>query len=209
VKPVLLDLFCGAGGAGMGYHRAGFEVVGVDIAHQRNYPFEFWQMDVMEWLPRAAWDRAAAIHASPPCQRHSRMGGCRPGLREEYPDLIGAMREFLINTGLPYVIENVTGAPLKDPIKLCGTMFGYELYRHRLFESNVDLTVPPHPRHVKPVSAAGHWEPGTVMSVAGNIAPISLAREVMDIDWCNRAELVQAIPPYYTEFIGKQLRRVC
>jgi DNA (cytosine-5)-methyltransferase 1 len=206
MRPVLLDLFCGAGGAAMGYYRAGFDIVGVDLVDQPNYPFDFIRGDALEYL---RWQNPAsfdAVHASPPCQRHSKMTGCRPGLASEYPDLIAPTREMLIDSGLPWVIENVPGAPLKDPITLCGTMFGRELYRHRLFESSVDLLEPAHPAHVKPVSRAGHWTPGTVMSVAGHIAPITHARDIMDIDWTNREELAEAIPPYYTELIGRQLK---
>ncbi len=103
------------------------------------------------------------------------------------------------------MIENVPGSPLVDPITLCGHMFGYELYRHRLFESSVPLAAPMHPEHVKPASKAGHWKPGTIMSVSGHVAPVALAREIMGIDWTTREELAEAIPPYYTEHIGRQL----
>ncbi len=189
----------------MGYHRAGYEVVGVDIAPMRNYPFEFHQGDAIEFL-KAHWQEFDAIHASPPCQAYSTMSSCRPGLAAKYPALIEPVRDLLIDLETPWVIENVPGAPLRDPIMLCGTMFGYELYRHRLFESNVGLFEPLHPTHVKPASKAGHWEPGTIMSVSGHVAPIALAREIMGIDWkMTRDQLVEAIPPYYTEFIGKQL----
>lgn len=191
----------------MGYHKAGFHVIGVDIKPQKNYPFEFHQYDAMDVLTYgASWTRLfSAIHASPPCQRYSTMTACRPGIAEKYPDLVETTRELLIQTGKPYVIENVPGSPLLDPITLCGHMFGYELYRHRLFESNIKLIEPMHPEHVKPASKAGHWKPGTIMSVSGHIAPIKLAREIMDIDWTNREELAEAIPPYYTEYVGKQL----
>jgi DNA (cytosine-5)-methyltransferase 1 len=102
------------------------------------------------------------------------------------------------------VIENVPGSPLRNPITLCGQMFGLELYRHRLFESNIALQELLHPDHVMPASKAGHWKPGTVMSVSGHIAPIAKAREVMGIDWTNREELAEAIPPAYTKFVGDQ-----
>jgi len=214
MKPLLLDLFCGAGGAAMGYHRAGFNVIGVDINPQPNYPFPILQADALSVLrenrtlqpgfgPRVM--EAAAIHASPPCQRYSAMSACRPGLAEEYPDLIGPTRELLKLMGLPYVIENVPGSPLIDPVTLCGQMFGLDLYRHRLFESNISIVALEHPQHVMPASKAGHWTPGTVMSVAGHCAPIAKAREVMGIDWMNRAELGESIPPLYTECIGAQL----
>lgn len=207
MRPLLLDLFCGAGGAAMGYHRAGFDVVGVDIDPQPNYPFEFHQGDALQWL-RGLTKYAhpyTAIHASPPCQHYSAMSACRAGLAESYPDLVESTRDLLTATNLPYVIENVPRSPLIDPIVLCGTMFGYELYRHRLFESNVKLAVPIHPKHVIPGSKAGHWTPGHIISVSGNCAPIALARKQMAIDWTNRNELAESIPPYYTEHIGGQL----
>lgn len=208
MKPRLLDLFCGAGGAAMGYHRVGFEVVGVDKEPQPNYPFEFHQADVLDlvrsdwWLAQAWWD---AVHASPPCQPDSAMSSCRPGLAEKYPRLIEPTREILVGLGLPYIIENVPRAPLRDPLVLCGQMFGLELYRHRLFESSVPLSAPEHPEHVIPASKAGHWKPGTIMSVAGHVSPMAKAREVMGIDWTTRDELVEAIPPVYAEYVGRQL----
>jgi DNA (cytosine-5)-methyltransferase 1 len=148
-----------------------------------------------------------AIHASPPCQGYSKMSNCRPGLADKYPKLIEPLRERLIASGLPYIIENVEGAPLIDPIALCGFMFGRELYRHRLFEANFPLTEPgPHPEHTMPASKAGHWRPGTVMSVAGHFAPAWKGYEIMEIDWMNREEVAEAIPPYYTEWVGRELR---
>lgn len=188
----------------MGYHRAGYDVTGVDIKHQKNYPFFFVQQDALEYLYEYG-HYFDAIHASPPCQRHSAMSHCRPGLAEEYADLIEPVRDMLQKLDVPWVIENVPGSPLINPIILCGQMFDLELYRHRLFESNIPLQEPAHPEHVIPASKAGHWKPGTIMSVSGHIAPIAKAREVMGIDWCNREELAEAIPPAYTEFIGKQL----
>jgi DNA (cytosine-5)-methyltransferase 1 len=150
VRPRILDLFCGAGGAGMGYHRAGFDVVGVDLAPQPHYPFEFSQSDALAWLdyPLTLGLRFDAIHASPPCQAYSAMSACRPGLADQYPDLVAPTRELLEATGLPYVIENVPRAPLRDPVTLCGHMFGLPLYRHRLFEANFPIDQPEHPaRH--------------------------------------------------------------
>jgi len=202
-KPLLLDLFCGAGGASVGYERAGFVVVGVDINPQPNYPYTFVQKDVMKinWYDLRMFD---LIHASPPCQYYSYMSACRPELASKYPDLIETLREKLNKSNKYYVIENVVGAPLRDPIMLCGQMFGADLYRHRLFESNRPLKAPQHPEHMIPASKAGHWKPGTIMSVAGHIAPIAHARKIMGIDWMNRAELAEAIPPAYTEYIGRQ-----
>lgn len=146
-RPVLLDLFCGAGGAGMGYRRAGFEVVGVDVEHQPNYPFEFIQRDALAYLVERGKD-FDAIHASPPCQRY-----CAPSQynrnRASYPDHIPLVREALTLAGRPWVIENTPGAPLINPTVLCGAMFGLRVYRHRLFESSIPLLAPTlHPRHI-------------------------------------------------------------
>lgn len=200
----LLDLFCGAGGAAMGYHRAGWDVVGVDIAPQPRYPFEFHQADALHWALEH-WGEFDAIHASPPCQRFSAMSNCRPGLSDEYPDFIAATRALCELTGLGYVIENVPGSPLRADVELCGHMFGRELYRHRIFEANMPLTQPVHSKHTLPASKAGHWKPGTVMSISGHVSPIAKAREVMGISWMTRDELAESIPPVYTHYIGHDL----
>ena len=206
----LLDLFAGAGGSARGYQLAGFHVTGVDNRPQPNYcGDEFFQADAMTF-PLDGYD---VIHASPPCQAYSAMSNCRPGLADEYAALVDAVRDRLEATGKPWVIENVEGAPLAEQptlgglhgITLCGRMFGLELYRHRLFESNVPLRQPGHPPHRVPASKAGHWTPGTVISVSGNCAPIAMARAAMDIDWMTRDELAEAVPPPYTQFIGEQL----
>lgn len=185
----------------MGYHRAGFEIVGVDIKPQRHYPFEFVQADALKF-PLEGFD---AVHASPPCQRWSAMSTCRPGLAGEYPDCISLMRTRLEASGLPWVIENVPGSPLCSAVVLCGFMFGLRLYRHRLFEASFPLLEPPHPEHTIPASRAGHWTPGTIMSVAGHIAPVAEARAAMGITWMNREEMAEAIPPAYTEYVGAAL----
>lgn len=193
----------------MGYHRAGFEVVGIDIEdHSANYPFEFHQADAMPY-PLDGFD---AIHASPPCQRYSAASVCRPGLSEKYPDLIEPVRKRLIESGALYVIENVPRAPLENPTLLCGQMFGLDLFRHRLFESNVELPFMLH-SHSKVGSKAGGssykggWQPGRIISVAGNCAPVAEAKRAMQIDWMSRPELAEAIPPAYTEWIGAHLMR--
>ncbi len=204
-RPLLLDLFCGAGGAAMGYHRAGFDIVGIDIAPQPNYPFTFVQGDALELAFHWNWSDVAAVHASPPCPRFSAMTNCRPGVAGTHPDLITPTRYCLQRTGLPWVIENVPGSPLRDPVVLCGQMFGLALYRHRLFESNVPLEQPGHPRHIVPASKAGHWRPGTIISVSGHVAPVAVARDAMGIQWTTRDELSDMIPPAYTEHIGRQL----
>lgn len=201
VRVKLLDLFCGAGGAAMGYSRAGFDVVGVDINAQPHYPFEFHQADAMTF-PLDGYD---AIHASPPCQAYSVASRCVPGLADTCPDLIAPMRERLATVTVPWVIENVVGAPLINPLMLCGNMFGLRLFRHRLFESNVPLPLALHPPHGVLGTQAGKWKPGRIISVAGNCAPIAEARRAMGIDWMNRGELSQAIPPAYTRWIGEHL----
>jgi DNA (cytosine-5)-methyltransferase 1 len=224
----LLDLFCGAGGAAAGYHRAGFEVVGIDISPQPHYPFLFHQGDALDidtWL-RATdhWSAIDVIHASPPCQFYSGMSHARPGVAQKYPDLIGPARRLLEASGLPWVIENVPDARawMKDPVLLCAQMFrpGVLLYRHRLFEAGggLTLTAPPAPAerapgaigscgrsHPVPASRAGHWVPGTAMSVAGHVGNVALAREVMEIGWTTRDELAEAIPPYYAEWVGQRI----
>lgn len=206
--PTILDLFCGAGGATKGYQRAGFTVVGVDIEAQPRYCGDkFIQENVLDTLadPDFLYE-FDAIHASPPCQGYSSMSHCRPGLADEYPLLIEPVRLELQRWGGHYIIENVPGAPLHNPTVLCGMAFGLRLYRHRLFETSFPTVAPKHPEHVIPASKAGHWKPGTIMSVAGHVAPIKEAREAMGIDWMTRDELGEAIPPAYTEFIGNQLK---
>lgn len=213
-KPRLVDFFCGAGGASAGYVAAGFEVVGVDLRPMPNYPFQFIQGDAIQLMSDPAFmAQFDAAVASPPCQHDSRMTNCRPGLAGEYPQLIGITRDLLTAWGGPWVIENVDGAGLAaqddlfgtNGLMLCGSMFGRLLYRHRFFEASFPLAPAHHPRHLIPASKAGHWKPGTVISVEGHCSPIALAREVMDIDWMDRDHLAEAIPPYYTEFIGRQL----
>lgn len=211
----LLDLFCGAGGAAMGYHRAGFdEVVGVDLHPQPNYPFEFIQDDAFSGLRRlidGEFGQVDLIHASPPCQGYSVASSCRPGLSDTYPQFIDAIRSELRAIGIPWVIENVAGArdSMIAPIVLCGAMFGAPLYRHRLFEtaSHHILKQPKHPKHVVRASRAGHWEPGTFVSVAGNCAPIEMSEAAMGITWMTRHELAESIPPIFTEYIGREMIR--
>jgi DNA (cytosine-5)-methyltransferase 1 len=175
----------------MGYHRAGFEVVGVDNRPMPRYPFEFHQADALTF-PLEGFD---AVHASPPCQRYSAMSACRPGLSDDYPDLIQPTRELLDSLGRPYILENVTGSPLQPHLVLCGHMLRLPLYRHRIFETSEFLWQPEHPRHLVPGSRAGHWKAGQIVSVSGNCSPIALAREAMGIGWMTRAELAEAIPP--------------
>lgn len=210
----LLDLFCGAGGAGAGYRQAGFEVVGVDIRPQPNYPFRFIQADALKLDPKfmATFD---AIHASPPCQSYSDLAK-RNGNGHEWPRLIEPVREMLVDTGLPYVIENVDGAPLRNPAVLCGTMFkGLRVIRHRLFESNFPISVPPHGKHPlvhtfdrrkSHYGKTDEWKDYVQVTGGGNCT-IEAARDAMGARWMTKNELNEAIPPAYARFVGGQLLR--
>jgi DNA (cytosine-5)-methyltransferase 1 len=214
VKPRLLDLFCGAGGAAMGYSRAGFEVVGVDVRPQPNYPFDFVQEDAlhfldfwMDWLRDGS--TCDAIHASPPCQRWSQATPIAS--RQNHPDLITPLRPLLEATGLPYVIENVRRAPLLNPVVIFGSAVGLPINRPRLFESNFTILVPPKadgqlPKDVR-IFRHGTWYLSRFVNVYGTGGGEARERwpEAMGIDWMNRQELGQAIPPAYTELIGHQL----
>ena len=204
--PRLLDLFCGAGGAAMGYHRAGFDVVGVDIKPQPRYPFEFHQADAMTY-PLDGFD---AIHASPPCQRFSK--SVDKADRPKHPDFIEAIRGRLVESAEPYVIENVPGAPLRSPIVLCGSMFSLGVRRHRLFESNLYLAVPRCRHEMYAPRYPPAWNrknPLRFVAVSGGWSNVSHAeaKKAMGIDWMNPGELSEAIPPTYTDFIGRQLIR--
>jgi DNA (cytosine-5)-methyltransferase 1 len=212
MKPRLLDLFCCAGGVAVGYDRAGFEVVGVDIKPQPNFPFEFIRADALT-IPISFLKSFDAIHASPPCQSYSDLAK-RNGNGHEWPRLIEPVREMLIRTGRPYVIENVDGAPLLNPVILCGTMFkGLRVLRHRLFEANFMILVPPHGKHPKVHTfdkRKSHYGKTNdmldfVQVTGGGNCSIAAARDAMGIDWMTKNELNEAIPPVYTEFIGQQL----
>ena len=229
MEPRLLDLFCGAGGAAMGYHRAGFDVVGVDIVPQPNYPFEFVQDDALALMSTYPWwdePPFQAIHASPPCQAHSTIGKhvrITGKTKNEHPDLLPETRERLVATGLPYVIENVPGAPLIDPVLICGSSVGLDVRRHRLFETNWTLFVPscahgwqtPRFRPLdqrRPVRGSvpvhGSSQLASVVGVHGNLnyaGEMEIRKRAMGIDWMSNYELTQAIPPAYTELIGHQL----
>lgn len=198
----LLDLGSGEGIVAEAYVRAGFRVTGVDIEPQPRYRgHEFIQADMLDF-PLDGYD---FIHLSPPCQRWSKMTRCRPELRELYPDLITPMRPRIIASGTPAVIENVDGAPLEGATWLCSCSFGRELYRLRGWEGLNGFSVPPlaHQAHIMKASRAGHWVPGTVMSIAGHIAPIDRARALMGVDWyVPREALVEAVPVYMTSYVA-------
>lgn len=203
--PKLLDLFCGAGGAGMGYSRAGFDVTGVDIAPQKNYPFKFIQADALDYVAQYGW-MFDAIHASPPCQRYSRMTPRK--YRHNHPDLIPLVRFWLEAIDVPYAIENVPLAPLRNPVMVCGGQLGLKVYRHRLFESNVYLMGIPHSPHQDKTPRSGHGNvsPKGFITLSGGRST-EITQQAMGIDWMIGRELREAIPPAFTEFIGRQLIR--
>lgn len=211
----LLDLFCGAGGCSVGYQRAGFEVVGVDICPQPRYPFEFHQANAITY-PLEGFD---VIHASPLCQAYSITKHTH---NKDHPDLLPAMRERLRASGLPYVIENVPGAPMPGALVLCGSEFGLTAYdpasgrelmlrRHRLFESNVWLMGAGgchcYGHDIGGVYGGGSTDRTHAKEVrrGGYTPSTTVAKELMGIDWMTRDRLKQAIPPVYTQFIGEQL----
>lgn len=209
---VLLDLFCGAGGAAEGYRRAGFEVVGYDIVPHPDYPGE---MIVGDWADGLVLygDRVHAVHASPPCPRYSVATPAHA--RDRHPDLIGPVRDALRATGLPYVIENVPGAPLADPVCYCGSAFGLRVRRHRLFESNVPLHAPAcdHARQGQPVGVYGQHpdRPGGWLRPGGTsrgrkASSVADAGDALGITHMTAwADLADSVPPAYTEHIGRQL----
>jgi len=215
----LLDLFCKAGGAAMGYHRAGFEVTGVDIKNQKRFPFEFIQANAIEVLNDLDFiSQFDVITASPPCQTHSATRHLRDaqGGTTKKIDLIPETRAGLIASGKTYVIENVVGAPLINPITLCGSSFNLKVRRHRMFESNVQLMGLPcdHKSQGRPVGVYGAMndnpqgmdrKTGKYVFGGKTAETIEQARDAMGIDWMIWGELVEAIPPAYTEFIGNQL----
>lgn len=204
-KPRLLDLFCKAGGCSVGYHRAGFEVVGVDLEPQPNYPYEFHEFDALKF-DLSGFD---AIHASPPCQAYSRTRFLPGRTAAIHPDLIPATRDMLRDCGVPWIIENVELAPLRGPVTLCGTMFDLLVYRHRGFESDGLLTAPTHRTHTVHMSdgrAAKYFKAvGEMATIAGHLFSLEVGQRCLDIDWMTKDELAQAIPPAYTEYLGRQL----
>jgi DNA (cytosine-5)-methyltransferase 1 len=214
-RPLLLDLFCGAGGAAMGYYRAGFDVVGVDIEPQPHYPFEFIQGNALDFMMRLEqdWAEFDAIHASPPCQGYANLGN------DSHPKHIGLVRDLLLNAGQPYVIENIEDArrELRNPVRLCGSTFDLNVRRHRWFECSFPVMVPPcqhdgreiRAYYGKPGWAA--WTPAAAAVQSKDRKPLlrgklEQAPEDMGIDWMQTwDEVREAIPPAYTEFIGAQL----
>jgi DNA (cytosine-5)-methyltransferase 1 len=225
-RPLLLDLFCGEGGAGYGYHLAGFDVEGVDNAPARlkHYPFSARrQGDALEFIATFGHE-FDAIHASPPCQGYSRGTVALPDRAERYDRLIDATREALKATGRPYVIENVMGArsELHDPVMLCGRMFGLEatdedgtrvvLDRHRLFETSFPMWQPEHPRHDRSVQVAGSYggarrdkDEARLVRRGGYVPHVDVQRELLGTPWMTERGCQLSIPPAYTRHIGAAL----
>ncbi|EHS59418.1 DNA cytosine methyltransferase [Paenibacillus sp. Aloe-11] len=199
-----LDLYCCGGGASRGLYQAGFTVTGVDIEAQKKYPYDFIQSDVLE-LSIEFLRQFDFIWASPPCQEYTKAGTQWRRAGKEYPDLIAATREMLIETGVPYVIENVPDSPLIEPVLLCGTMFGLRTYRHRLFESSFEIEQPVHPPHVAKNTKMGRPpKDGEFLQIVGHFSGVPLAREIMGLPGLNQYELAQAIPPAYSKYIAEQ-----
>jgi DNA (cytosine-5)-methyltransferase 1 len=192
----------------MGYAMAGFEVTGIDVKHGRRYPFTYIRGDVRDYLHKEFLDQFDVVAASPPCQTHSSTKHLRvaQGKSTDKIDMIPEVREALIASGKPYVIENVPGAPLINPVQLCGSAFGLKVRRHRLFESNLELQG----------SACFHKEQGKPVGIYGSMRDeipggghtaktMPEAEQAMGIDWMIWGELVESIPPAYTKFIGEQI----
>lgn len=219
-KPILLDGFCKAGGASYGYCLAGFEVVGVDIEPQPRYQFEFHQCDAIEFIYKHGHE-FDVIHTSPPCQAYSKTASLST---KNHPKLIDPTRKALYETKKPYIIENVPGSPLINPIMLCGTMFsGLRVIRHRLFETNPILWWPPkkcaHIGKTAPIwwgdKVANGYRIGEseldryqYISVCGASFTNADASQAMGIDWMTSAELAQSFPPVYTKWIGEQFMQI-
>ena len=212
-RPKLLDLFSGAGGAAVGYHTAGFDVTGVDINPQKNYPFRFVQTDALNINFIDGYD---VIHASPPCQNYCWSTAKHRAKGNVYPDLIGATRDLLIASGKPYVIENVPTAPLRNPTYLEGTMFGLNVIRRRCFETNWWLPQPMYIKHRVPIKQLSKIGPTRILQKSaycqvttsgsdGWSCRLADWRVAMGIDWMTRSEIKEAIPPAYTEYIGRYL----
>jgi hypothetical protein len=208
MKPRVLDLFCGAGGAAVGYHRAGFEVVGVDLAPQPDYPFDFIQADALD-CTRFTFRGFSLAHGSPPCQRDAAITkGTNAHLRHTYPDLYGPVLRMLKRSGIPYVIENPASRP---DVVLCGEMFGLKVIRHRNFElGGWSAEAPQHKPHRGRVAGMRHgeWFEGPYFAVYGNgggKGTVPQWQDAMDIRWTDvRKSIAEAIPPAYTEYIGRQ-----
>lgn len=203
----LLDLFCGAGGSAVGYYRAGFtDIVGVDIVNQPHYPFNMYVADAIDFVASNDLSGFDLIHASPPCQAYSVSTAMWRGTND-YPDLVEPTRLMLQDSGIPYVIENVPGAPLGYSITLCGSTLGLpRIRRHRHFETFWPMMSPgcDHSRLREPLSVSGHSEHGSGYNARKLPHGLAARAEAMGIDWMTRDELSEAIPPAFTKFIGEE-----
>lgn len=219
MKPKLLDLFCGAGGASMGYFKAGFEVYGLDIEPQSHYPFKLRQDDALEAMDKLLaghylvfQDEALylenfdAFHASPPCQAYSMAAIASRKDGVVYSDLVADTRECLSQSGKPWVIENVPGSPLINPTMFNGAMFGMRIVRKRFFETSFLMPLILCPRDEQAYDKMGRpVKEGDMITPVGHFSNVPYAQRQMGIDWMTQTELAQAIPPAYTEYIGKYL----
>jgi len=210
-RPRLLDLFSGAGGAAMGYHRAGFDVTGIDVAPQPNYPFRFVQADALDYLTAhgAEFD---TIHASPPCHDHTALSALVG--HDGTGRLLALTRTALDATGRPWVIENVQGAKMRRDLTLCGELFGLAVIRHRYFE--LGGWTAPQPAHRVHRGRVAGWRHGeyfdgpyfAVHGDGGGKGNLTQQRAAMGIDWMTKRELAQSIPPAYAEYVGRALLSV-
>ena len=208
----LLDLYCGVGGASVGYAMAGFEVTGVDLKHGKRYPYAYVRADVLEIIKDIDYVRQFdVIHASPPCQTHSITKHLRnaQGNTISKLDLIPETRQALIASGKPYIIENVPGSPLINPVQLCGSSFGLKVRRHRLFESNMPIkgSICNHKLQGRPVGVYGSLN-DEIPKGGKTATTIDEARKAMGMDWAIWTELVEAIPPAFTKYLGLQVMRL-
>lgn len=208
-RPRMLDLFSGAGGVAYGYWLAGFELVGVDMDPQPDYPFEHHVMDWQEALDTFDLSSFDAIHASPPCQGYTALAAVHGNT---WPKLIEPVRNRLDAIGLPYIIENVQGAPVRRDLTLCGEMFGLRVIRHRYFElGGWSMPAPEHKPHRGRVAGYRHgeWFTGPYFAVYGNgggKGSLKDWQDAMGISWMDhKHDLAEAIPPRYTAFIGDGL----
>ena len=196
----------------MGYYRAGFdEIVGIDIEKQKNYPFDFFQGDALR--PPVDFNDFDLIHASPPCQRFTQARSFNKFRHnrdwQDYPDLLTPCREMLANSGVPYIIENVPGAPMRIDVMLCGTMFGLRVIRHRWFEIfPLRLILTPPCQHEGTVANGDYYCVVGTGGLGMTSTPYAKKREcaeAMNITWMTRKEMTQAVPPAYTQFLGKEI----
>jgi len=202
----LLDLYCCGGGAGHGYENAGYDVTGIDNEPQPKHRGKIIIADAIEYL-KLHFQEYDIIHASPPCQKYSMSSMQFRKAGKEYVDLIEITRNELIKTGKPYIIENVPGAPLNNPIELCGAMFGMRTYRHRLFESNMPIKAPEHPKHKNPNAKMGRKaKEHEHIQYVGHFSGVKEVQEMTGLHWLGQYELAQSIPPQYTEYLGNQIR---